>query len=91
MTIEQSIHNIAALNKHDAEKLADVIIDRIIAVLRRDRTLLARSALAWALILADARRFAAERIYTCIHDHVDRADVLNELRDHDLFDVGCDQ
>jgi hypothetical protein len=64
----------------DADKLADTIVDQIIAVLQCAPALPARSNyLDWALVLADARRTAAECIYARIRDHVDRHDVINTL------------
>jgi putative DNA primase/helicase len=61
----------------DADKLADTIVDQIIAVLQCAPALPARSNyLDWALVLADARRTAAECIYARIRDHVDRHDWL---------------
>jgi hypothetical protein len=69
---------------HDAEQLADMIIDQIIATLQRNRALQALSTQAWTLILADVRQSIAKYIYARIREHIDRSDVINALADYQL-------
>jgi hypothetical protein len=92
MSIEKAIQDLSALDKHDAERLSDQIRDLIIdEVLQRDPNMPNHSYAVWVLVLAGVRQQIAQLIHDVIHDHIDRSDVLDELRDHDLLDVECEQ
>lgn len=86
MTIEQAIYDIPALSKCDAERLGDQILDLMIEMLQHDHDLPLRCFLDWAIVLANVRQQIVKHIHDRVADHVDRNDVFNELRDHDLLD-----
>lgn len=70
------IEDIHALDQVDAAELADVIVDAVIDVLRRDLASPKRSAIEWNLTLAQAHAFAVEQIHNRIFNHVDREDAI---------------
>ncbi len=76
--LEQALDDVPALDRADAQMLADRIFDGVVAELRRAPSLPA-SAADWDLFFAEARIRAAEQIYRRIHDHVDRTDLLRVL------------
>jgi hypothetical protein len=86
MTLERGIEDLCALGKRAAAILADQIVDLLIGVLKRDRDLPIRSASEWWRLLADMRGNLADKIHDLVLGHVDRDEVLNELRDRDLLD-----
>jgi hypothetical protein len=92
MSIEKAIQDLSALDKHDAERLSNQIRDLIIdEVLRRDPGMPNQSYAVWVLVLAGVRQQIAQLIHSVIHDHVDREDVLGELRGHGLLDMEYEQ
>jgi hypothetical protein len=84
--IEQAIADLAALTKIDAQELADHARDMLIEILRRDPTLPPRSFLNWSIALAPAWQRIVDHHHSRIDEHVDREDVLRELRDEGLLD-----
>jgi hypothetical protein len=86
MTIERAIRDIASLGKCDAEELADHAIDVVIEILQRDRALPRRSHPSWSIALASTRQRIAEHLHRHIDEHVDREDVVRELREYGLLD-----
>ena len=79
MTIVDAIYDIAALDKRDAEELADQIIDVLIQVFVRDPALPDFSYPEWLIKLADVRQRVTAHMHRQINGHLDRQDVLNVL------------
>jgi hypothetical protein len=91
MTLEQSINDLHALGKCDAERLGDQIRDRVIdEVLLRDPNLPSRSFCTWVLVLMGVHHQIVELIHRIIIDRIDRQDVLNELNFFGLLDTEVD-
>jgi hypothetical protein len=81
MTIEQILEDLHALGKDDAEVLADAIFDALVDALQHDHALPARLSSEWWTRLANVRAGVVDQIHHVIDEHVDRADVLRDLRD----------
>lgn len=86
MTIERAVQDIPALGRCDAEELTDHAFDLVIEILQRADVLPRRSHLDWLLTLAPARQRIAEHLHRHIDEHVDREDVIRELREYGLLD-----
>ena len=77
--LDQALDDVPALGRADAAILADQIGDAIIAALRRDRSLSARTTADWRLRLADELQRVAGLIHHRIRGHVRRDDVVRLL------------
>jgi hypothetical protein len=74
--IEAALQNIAGLDRRDADRLTDQIIDMLIdKVLSRDTALPRRTSIEWLVKLADAHSRIAELINRRIHGRVTLDDV----------------
>jgi hypothetical protein len=75
-SLVEALDDVRALGRADALILADQILETVIAELRRDQSLPARSAADWILILAEAHLRVAALIHHRVAGHVDRNDVI---------------
>jgi hypothetical protein len=75
----KAIQNIPALNRRDAEWLADRLLETVIDHPRRDSSLPSRSRDAWWLTLAPAHARLTEQMAAATLDHVDLAQVLTTI------------
>jgi DNA-binding transcriptional regulator YdaS (Cro superfamily) len=78
--VYEAVENIRALDRRDAQVLADEIVDDMIAALQRGREIPPRSFARWSLVLADLCARIAERIANEIEGHIDRETALLELK-----------
>jgi hypothetical protein len=78
--LEAALQNIAGLDRRDADRLADQIIDTLIdGTLSRDSALPRRTSTDWLVKLADARSRIAEQINRRTYGRITLGDVLEVI------------
>jgi hypothetical protein len=78
--IISAVENVSVLGRRDAAQLADVSLDCVIEVLRKDPSLPQRSSREWRLVLADAHPRLTDRIASTIAGKAPLEQVLQIIR-----------